>query len=164
MVRRMSGALLLLLSLAALCGRLYAQTGEVQQWKTITVRVLDSRTGEPVSPNMLMVRINERKANHSNWVQQNDDGSATVRIPADASLLLVQATYDNSTEIYINCDAALEKNTSSEHWYKVSEMLTSGVVAPDECKQSRHHEAPKVAAKPGEFVFFVRKRNWREDD
>lgn len=163
MVRRTFGALLLV-SMAAVCGCLYAQMGSAEAWKTVTVRVLDSRTGEPVSPDMLMVRINERAANHSNWVRQNDDGSAQVRLPADAKVLSVQATYDNSTEIYINCDAAVEKNTSTKHWYGVPEILASGVVAPNECKQRKHALPPKADAKPGEFVFFVRQRKSREED
>ncbi len=159
MVQRTFRAVLSLVCMAALCGSLHAQAP-----KTITVRVLDAKTGQPVADSNLLVRINELDAMHNDWVRQNDDGTASVKIPAGASVLSVQATYDNSMEIYINCDAGKQKNTSTMHWYSVTEILTSGVVAPNECGKEKDVDKIRATAKPGEFVFFVRKRNWREQD
>ena len=107
MVRRTLGMLTLLLCAAALCGSLSAQTE-----KTITIRMLDSRTGHLIATSDFLVRINHEETVHPNWVRQNEDGTGNI--------------------------------------------LTSGVAAPNGCSKQT------ALAKPGEFVFFVRKQNLRE--
>ena len=148
-----------LLCLVAYGGILHAQ-----ERKVIHVRVFSGKTGEPVSPSILMVRINHVGTNHSRWVHKNYDGSADVSLPEGASEVSIQATYDNSTEVYINCDAARERDTVDPHWYKVEDILKAGLIMPNSCRPSRHAEIPKLEAKPGEFVLFVRERKWREED
>jgi len=86
----------------------------------------------------------------------NDDGTVVVTLPFDAREIAVKATYDLSIETYINCDAAKETDKERDIWYPISQILQSGLVAPNECSQTHY------TAKPGEFVFFVRKRTWRE--
>jgi hypothetical protein len=71
-------------------------------------------------------------------------------------MVLIRATYDSAMVTYANCDSAKEKQNPVPHWYDVSTILTSGVVAPNGCSKMTE------TAKPGEFVFFVRKENWRE--
>ena len=44
----------------------------------------------------------------------------------------------------------------------MSDILTKGVVAPDDCVKPKDAEKVKVTPNPDEFVLFVRKRNWRE--
>jgi hypothetical protein len=61
-----------------------------------------------------------------------------------------------SMETYINCDAAKETDKERDIWYPIADILQSGVVAPNECSLTHY------TAKPGEFIFFVRKRTWRE--
>jgi hypothetical protein len=102
-----------------------------------------------------MVRINHEETVHANWVVQNEDGTGTLTLPLDASILTIQGTYDSSMEVYLNCDAGAKTETS-DHWYTVSDILATGVVAPNGCGKQ------KAAAKPGEFVFYVRRQNWRE--
>src|SRR5208337_5630169 len=92
---------------------------------------------------------------HANWVRQNEDGTGRLTVPQDASLLAAQATYDNTMQIYVNCDSSKEKDPVAR-WYAVSDILTTGIVAPTGCSQRT------AVAKPGEFVFFVRRRNWVE--
>jgi len=159
MVRRAYRAFLLLVLMAGLGGSLHAQTG-----KTITIRVVDGKTGEAVKPSNLQVSLDHRQSSQGEWVRQNDDGTTNVTVPAGATEISIHATYDNSTEYYINCDSAKLKDTSAEHWYMISEILTAGVVTPNGCAKPKDADRLKVDPTPGEFVLFVRKRNWREQD
>ena len=157
MVRRIFRALVLLVSMAVLCGDLHAQAA-----KTITLRLLDGRTGRIVSPTGILVRANHDAAEHGDWVKQNEDGTSELKVPEDASVILIHATYENSTEYFINCDGPKQTDTPAELWYPVSKILTAGLVAPNGCLKPKAAEKLNVTAKPGEFVLFVRKLNWRE--
>jgi hypothetical protein len=150
--------LTILFCIAVFCGSLLAQTGKI-----ITVRMLDGKTGRLIATSNFMVRIDHQRQFHADWGVQNEDGSGKLTLPAGASLLSIQATYDSSELFYVNCDSASQKVNPIEHWYSVDAILTTGVVAPNSCVRSS--EAAKLAphVKPGEFVFFVRKRNWREE-
>jgi len=150
-------ALLTLALAATLSGALPAQPA-----KTITVVVLDGKTGQPVLPSNLLVRIDHLNAVHNDWLQLNDDGVGNISIPAGASFLSIQATYESSTEIYVNCDAGMEKDTTTLHWYLIGDIQKSGVAMPNECYKGKYAEATRVTPKPGQFVLFVRKTNWRE--
>ena len=46
--------------------------------------------------------------------KQNDDGTAELRLPGDVQVLLIHATYENSTEYFVNCDMAKQKDTPAE--------------------------------------------------
>lgn len=140
-----------LICLVALGALLHAQTEN-----TIHLRLLDGKTGLPVKASNFLVRIDHHETVHNEWVRMNDDGTVIVTLPSGAQLVAVKATYDMSMETYINCDAAKESDKERDIWYSVSQILQSGVVAPNECSQTHY------TAKPGEFVFFVRKRTWRE--
>lgn len=155
-------ALYLLLCVAAVCGPLRAQTE-----KTVTIRMLDSRTGILIASSDYLVRINHEETVHGNWVVKNEDGSGKLTLPGDATALSVRATYDSSTSMYVNCDAAKDVGSSDrapglDRWYKVSEILESGVVASNGCAGKKIPGRLQVVAKPGEFVFFVRKLNAKE--
>jgi hypothetical protein len=156
--------------MAALCGSMYAQAA-----KTITIRMLDGKTGKLIESSNFLVRIDHQQTLHADWVVQNEDGTGTLTLPKKALLLAIQGTYDSSEKIYVNCDTAAQKENPVEHWYTVSEILTTGIIAPNECGKPIFTAKPKPGAKskseaqqtpvakPGEFVFFVRKRNMRED-
>jgi hypothetical protein len=144
-------AFIALLCTAALCAGLRAQTEN-----TIHIRLLDGKTGLPVKASNYMVRIDHHDTPHNEWVHISDDGTVLVTLPPDAKEIAVKATYDLSTQTYINCDIAKESDKHRDTWYPLSKILQSGVVAPNECSQTQY------TAKPGELVFFVRKLNWRE--
>ena len=141
----------LILCATVLCAGLHAQSEN-----TIHIRLLDGKTGLPVKASNYLVRIDHHDTAHNEWVKINDDKSVTVTLPSDAKLIAVKATYNMGLETYINCDAAKESNKERDIWYPISEILGKGLVAPNECSQTHY------TAKPGEFVFFVRKLNWRE--
>lgn len=140
-----------LLCAVVLCAGLHAQTEN-----TISIRLLDGKTGLPVKASNYLVRIDRHDTVHNEWVRMNDDGTVLVTLPSDAREIAVKATYDMSTETYVNCEIAKESDKQRDTWYSIAQILKSGVVAPNECSQTHY------TAKPGEFVFFVRKLNWRE--
>jgi hypothetical protein len=154
--------LYLLLCITTCCGSLRAQTE-----KTITIRMLDGKSGKLIVTSSFLVRINHQQTVHGNWVVQNEDGTGKLTVPGDAALLSVRATYDSSTSVYANCDA--NKDTGSSYqgaaldrWYEISDILANGVLAPNNCIGKKVPNHPQVFAKPGEFVFFVRRLNAME--
>ncbi len=154
----------LTLVLAALGGGLLCGAQQAPAGRTITIRVFDGKTGEQIMPSNIEVILDRRKSSRSEWIKQNDDGSATVVMPPGSQEIMVRTTYDNSTDYYINCDSAKERNTSVAHWYSISEILTTGVVMADECVKPKVADRVKVQPKAGEFDMFVRRRNWREQE
>jgi hypothetical protein len=150
-------AFLAVILAVALCSPLYAQTA-----KTITILMLDGKTGKPIIPSNFMVRIDHLNAIRNESVQINDDGLGTTVVPASASFFSVQATYDGSMDYYVNCDAAMQKDVRTIHWYSISDILTTGVNAPNECYKGKFDDTTRLATKPGVFVFYVRKTNWHE--
>jgi hypothetical protein len=143
-----------MVSMVALSGLLPAQTA--QSTKTITVKMLDAKTGALIATSDFLVRVDHKEDLHGNWVQLNDDGSGKVTLPGDAELVTFEAKYNEDTVIYVNCDSVRDKPAPVPHWYAISTILASGVAAPNGC--SKH----TAVAKPGELVFFVRKQNWQE--
>jgi hypothetical protein len=157
MVRRLSRALALLVFVTALCGLLHAQEAS-----TITLRLLDGKTGRLVMPTGILVRANHDAIDHGDWNKQNEDGTQQIKLPPDTSAILIHATYDNSTVYFINCDGPKQTDTPAELWYPVSGILATGLVAPNGCVKPKAAEKLNITAKPGELVLFVRKLNWKE--
>jgi len=150
-VRPTFGLLLLFVFMGALCSFSYAQNA-----KTVTIRMLDAKTGVLIATSEFLIRVDHKEDVHGNWVQQNDDGTGKLILPPGTSIFSIQAKYNESSDVYVDCDAARDKPEPIPHWYAISDILASGVVAPNGC--SKH----SAVAKPGEFVFFVRKQNWQE--
>ncbi len=156
-------------SLAFSCAHVSAQAG-----KTITLRMLDGRTGRLIATSDFLVQINHQREQHANWVTLNEDGTGKLALPPEATELSLHGMYDSSMSIFVNCDlqkgkgileeqGLLETAQSPDHWYSVADILASGIVAPNGCLSKKEAAKQKFAAKPGEFVFFVRKKNWREE-
>jgi hypothetical protein len=151
MIRPTCRAASYLLCIAAFCASLHSQTEN-----TITVRLVDAKTGHSLEPSNFLIRIDHQQAVHADWVRQNEDQSGVLKLPREASLVSIQATYDSAMQVYVNCDSAGDKPSPVDRWYKVSDILASGIVAPNACSKL------KEVANPGEFVFFVRKSSWKE--
>lgn len=127
-----------------------------QSENTIHIRLLDGRTGLPVKADNYLVLIDRHETQHNEWVHINDDGSVVVTLPADAKEISVKATYNLGIDTYIDCDAAKESDKERDIWYPISQIIEKGLVAPNECSKTQYK------AKPGEFIFFVRKRSWHD--
>jgi adhesin HecA-like repeat protein len=148
--------------LAAFCLSICAQ-----KETTITVRMLDNRTGLLIASSNYLVRIDHRQEEHGNWIVKNEDGSGNLTLPADAEVVSLHATYESAMLIYANCDADKDRGSaehapSQDRWYSVATILSSGIVAPNSCIGKKVPEKLQVIAKPGEFVFFVRPLTARE--
>src|SRR5580693_418246 len=124
----------------AVCAALHAQ-----DYNLITVTLRDGRTGKKITPSNFLL--------HGEWVKIYDDGTVAIRVPPEAKVISLQATYESGMDTYINCDASKQNDPEREIWYPVDVILKAGVVAPNECSKTEY------TAKPGEFVFFVRKRS-----
>jgi len=127
-----------------------------QQTKTITILIYDGKTGRPLIPDNYVIRIDHLDAVHNEWLTLKDDGTGIVAVPSGATFLGVQGAYHKSLDLYINCDAAMEKDTSTLHWYSIPDILSTGVAASNECYKGKYADATHVTPKPGQFVFFVR--------
>jgi len=137
---------------AAFSAALPAQTSV-----TISVRLLDGKTGLPVKASNFVVRVDHHETDHPDWVTVNDDGTVMITVPADAKEISLKATYGMGMDTFINCDAAKESDKERNIWYSIATILSTGIVAPDECALT------KYKPKPGEFTFFVRKRSWHDN-
>ena len=152
----MHRVLALLVCMAAFSSCIFAQSG-----KTITLRMLDGKTGRLIATSDFLVRIDHEQTVHANWVTLNDNGTGKLILPQKAAVFTIQGLYESSMQIYVNCDSAAEKGYAVDRWYAVEEILSFGVAAPNGC--GRLYAAKlKLAVKPGEFVFFVRKQSLRE--
>lgn len=132
----------------AVCTCLHAQ-----DYNLITVILRDGRTGKIVTPSNFLLRVDHFETVHTEWVKIYDNGTVSIRVPPDAKVISLQATYDSGMDTYINCDASKQNDPEREIWYPVDAIMKTGVLAPNECSKTEY------TAKPGEFVFFVRKRS-----
>lgn len=146
---------LLFVCLLALCGALYGQ-----DTKTITLKVFDGKSGHPVMPTGYQVRADHLKEVHTDWVKPNDDGSAELTIPSDVHEVSIHLAYDNSMDVYVNCDA--QKPTFGDVWYLVPQIMSEGMVMANGCGHAHLNEKYKTIALPGELILFVREKNWFE--
>jgi len=106
------------------------------------------------------VRINHETMLHPDWVKQNDDGTAELTIPADTHEVTLHLAYDNSMEIYVNCDK--EKNAFGDVWYLVPQIMSKGTVTANGCAKAKVSEKFKTTAVPGELILFVREKSMAE--
>jgi hypothetical protein len=152
------------LACVAALQRVHAQSGTqsgtspgIPAGTVITIRMFDARTASPIVPNNLLVRVDHQDEVHNQTLHIDDLGVGTVTLPAGATVLSMQGTYNDGMEIYLNCDAGMEKNLNALHWYSIATVVSTGVIAPNECYKGKYERNPRVPLKPGEFDFFVRK-------
>ena len=155
------GSLVAAAACLATLHRVHAQAG-TESSNVITIRMFDARTARPIMPSNLLIRLDHNDDIHSETLHIDDQGMGTVTVPAGAKFFSVQGTYDNGMEIYINCDSGMEKNLAALHWYPVAQILSTGVIAPNECYKGKYERDPRVPLKPGEFDFFVRKTSVKD--
>ena|SRR5579859_1884287 len=154
MSRRKIGCLLFVWLIALTCAF------GAEPTKTITLKVFDGKSGKPLVPTGYQVRADHQQDLHADWVKPNDDGSAEITVPADTHEIALHLAYDNSMEIYVNCDA--EKNSFGDVYYRVPEIMSKGMVTANGCGKTKVNEKFKTTAAPGELIMFVRTKNWKE--
>jgi hypothetical protein len=129
---------------------------------TITIRMYDARTGHQITPSNFLIRIDHQDEIRSEGLHIDDEGTGRITLPSGSTFLSVQGSFEESMAVYFNCDSGMEKEPK-RHWYAVSDILSTGVIAPNECFKGKY-ESPRFAPKPGELDFYVRLRNWRDAD
>jgi hypothetical protein len=132
----------------ALCLSLHAQNT-----RNFSVVLRDGRTGKLITPSNFLLRVDHHDTVRNEWVKINDDGTVIVTIPGDVKEISLQATYSSGMDYYVDCDAAKQTDKERTIWYPVDQIMTTGIVAPNECSKTDY------PTQPGEFVFFVRKRS-----
>lgn len=145
----------------ALCANLIAQNAPPAQ-KVITIIMVNGKSGKTMIPDNFVIRFNHLNAIRNETLTLNDDGTGKVKLPADATYLSVQGTYQSSTDLYVSCDAGMEKDPSTLHWYSVADILSSGVSAPNECYKGKYAKSAAIPKAPGEFIFYVREISWHD--
>ncbi len=141
-----------------------AQTAPVaaQAGPMITIRILDGKTGEPIRPSNLLIRVNHRDELFNEGLKFNDNYTATAVLPPNATLLSVEGSYASSLEVYVNCDTDSGKDSGTLKWYSIADIVKTGVVTANLCYRGKYQHKLNVSSVPGEFVFFVRTHNWHE--
>jgi hypothetical protein len=118
--------------------------------------MLDSKSGQPITTSEIEVRIrvpatsSQTKGIPPVYVRPDKGGIGVATFPISASDIRVYASYETANWSFVNCDSIRDRGPVREHWYSISEILTTGIAAPNFCSKR------KIAIKPGEFVFFVR--------
>jgi hypothetical protein len=152
-------ALLLLVLTSASC----AFPQQAQESKIIKIRIFDSKTGKPVAPTGFMIRVDHQRTVHGDWVTQNEDGSGDLAVPIDATAVSIHESYDNSMEIYINCDTEKHKGALGDIWYSIADIMSKGFVAENGCGKAKDIAKLAIPApEPGVIVLYVRPLNWHE--
>ena len=128
--------------------------------KTIIIKVFDGKTLKPVVPTGFQVRVDHQTMLHPDWVKANEDGTAELSVPADTHEIALHLAYNNSMDIYINCDK--DKNAFGDVWYLVPQIMEKGIVTANGCAKPKVNEKFKTTAIPGELIMFVREKNMIE--
>ena len=128
--------------------------------RIITIIVADGKTGKTIIPDNYVIHFNHLNAVRNETLLLNDDGSGKVTVPSEATFISVQSTYHNSTDIYMNCDAGMEKDTSTIHWYSIADIISTGIAAPNGCYKGKHAKTAAIPVVPGEFILYVREIGW----
>jgi hypothetical protein len=155
-------------ALGVLCSLMFlSPLISAQSPKTIILRMVDNKSGHVIETSDFLVQINHQTDVHADWVKTGPDGVSILTLPPEASVVSIHAKYDLSLSVYVNCDTQQGRNVTNgaareDPWYPVATILSFGTLAPDLCGHSKEADKMHYTAKPGEFVFFVRKQNWRE--
>jgi hypothetical protein len=134
----------------------------VQAPPTITIRILDSKTGEPLSPSNLLIRVDHQDEPFNEGLKLNGSDPATAVLPPNAKLFSAQGAYSSSMEVYVNCDTDTGKDSGTLKWYSIADILKTGIVTQNLCYKGKYQHRLNISTVPGEFVFFVRTHNWHE--
>jgi hypothetical protein len=144
------------------CALLLPCLAAAQAGPTVTIRIIDSKTGEPINPSNLLIRVDHRDEPFNQGLKLNGSDPATAVLPPNAKLLSVQGAYSSSMEVYVNCDTDTGKDSGTLKWYSIADILKTGIVTQNLCYKGKYQHRLNISPVPGEFVFFVRTHNWHE--
>jgi len=146
---RLAGALILFLVVFVGAGNSTAQA------QKITVRLLNAKTGKPMSGKM--VTLEWRGTSDEAVIKSDDQGLGTVQVPAgkhEFGLLAGPKVGKEPYRIpYFDCN-----ESKTELFIQLSSVLQNGLVLRNTCGQQ------SAIAKPGEIVFWLLPLPWWEPD
>jgi hypothetical protein len=132
-------------------------TSSAQTDRRITIRMLDSKTGEPITGSEFQISLHglpdlSKISGLDPYWMEGGERHGILEIPFEpgAVSVAVHSSYGPGNWSYVNCDCVKERGPYREHWYLIADILKSGIVAPNHCNRR------KGIAKPGDFVLFVR--------
>jgi hypothetical protein len=153
-IKEIASRLSILCCVILLCGTLFAQPD-----RTITIRMLDNKTGQQITTSEFQISfqtlpdLSKIPGLDHYWMEGGErHGILTIPFEPGTVSIAVHSSYriGFANWSYVNCDCVRDRGPYQEHWYSISEILASGIAAPNRCNKR------KVIAKPGEFIFFVR--------
>ena len=125
----------------------YQEPGMPPAPRTITIRLLDGRTGKPIITDEAEVWI-DKDQSHVLTVHAALDGIATVQVPSGVTEVYVTARQDGW---YLNhCEVTKEKPVSS---FSMEQITKDGVVSANRCSRKT------AVARPGELTMFLHYQN-----
>lgn len=131
-VERKSASLLLLFWLLVMWGPSSAQSD-----RFITIRMLDSKTGEPITSQEFRILFQalpdpSKISGLDSYWMEGGERHGILRIPFEpgAATIAVHSSYGLANWSHINCDFVKDRR---EHWYLITDILNSGIVTPNHC-------------------------------
>jgi hypothetical protein len=124
-----------------------SMTPLIGQDVTVTVRLVNGKSGKPITDENLNVWVNDAK--DSQLFRPDRDGILTLRVGSDDVLSF-------ASNVEVTCHP-YRKDEHSLRRYQVSEILAHGVADENSCSKKI-----RVEARPGEFVFYERPRTLLE--
>jgi hypothetical protein len=143
----MNGAIRAGALLCCVAARAFWPTPVNGQDATVTVRLINGRSGKPVIDENLNVWINS--ATSSQLFRPNADGAINLQVASGDVLSF-------ASNVQITCHP-YSKDEHSLRKYAVGEILAHGISDENFCSKRI-----RVEAKPGEFVFYERPRTFLE--
>ncbi len=147
--------------LLAPCANITAQDEQPAE-KTITIIMVDGKTGKTIAPDNYVIRFNHLATVRNETLKLNDDGTGKLKVPAGATSLSVQGSYHHAIDVYVNCDSDMDKENGPLRWYSIADILSHGVSAPNECYKGKYAKSAEIPPTRGEFIFYVRETGWRD--
>lgn len=120
--------------------------------RTITLQVLDSNSGRPVSADYVQVQCREGLDQCNTFRVIADPmaaahGELRVEVPVQATALIV----NSSQEAVRQCGGSDDATTV----YRVSSIESDGVVSPNECHAMAPSKLRLLSAQPGRLIVFI---------
>jgi hypothetical protein len=124
--------------------------------QTITVRMLNGKTGKPLSNKNVTLRWSPHFDPPGSVVNSGKDGVATAEVPLGAKMFWVmggpKVGNDPNRIPYINCNAPMEMTL------QVEQVLKNGYVPGNTCSKK------SAVSRPGEIVFWAMPKPWWQPD
>ncbi len=123
--------------------------------QTITVRLLDGKSGKPITDKNITFHWNSDHFEES-VVRIGKDGVGKVTAPAKATdFFLMEGPKDGDEPFRV---AYFDCNTPAHSRNSISEVLSRGIVPGNECSKR------SAKAEPGVIIFWGLTRRWYEPD